>query len=220
MLNGTTTTYPAPAGGFTRVAVFARGGNDWVNVADALARPAYLDGGTGNDTLIDGGGYDRIVNPGENGGLSLNSFGPDLGVEEIAGAAGFSDQHVEGTSGTNVLNFGQAKLTNLLYVDGRSGNDVITASAVTSGMRYVGGGGGDTFAVTAAAAGTEAVLDDFRSGTDKIDLRALGVTYADLTFVPSGADRLVRIQLAGGGVITLRLKNFSGNPPASDVLFT
>ena len=118
-----------------------------------------------------------------------------------------------------MLNFSQTRLTNLLYVDGRGGNDAITASALTSGMHYRGGSGGDLFAVTAAAAGTEAVLDDFRSGTDKIDLRALGVTAANLTFSSSGSDRLVRITLANGGVITLRLKNLTGNPPASDFLF-
>ena len=118
-----------------------------------------------------------------------------------------------------MLNFAATRLTNILYVDGRGGADLITASGLTSGMRYTGGAGGDTFAVTAAAAGTEQVLDSFRSGTDRIDLRALGVTYADLTFVPSGADRLVRIRLASGAVITLRLKGASANPPASDFLF-
>ncbi|MFO0796475.1 MAG: Ig-like domain-containing protein [Gemmataceae bacterium] len=191
-----------------------------------------LDGGDGDDVflgwggvfvddvLAGGGGYDQVVNPGESGGLSLAYFGPDLGIEEIAGAAGAADQHVAGTAAANVLNFSQTSLTSLLYVDGRGGNDSITASALTSGMRYVGGGGGDLFAVTAAAAGTEAVIDDFKSGTDKLDLRALGVTAANLTFVAAGADRLVRIQLANGGVITLRLKNFSGDPPASDFLFT
>ncbi|WP_145234608.1 putative Ig domain-containing protein [Urbifossiella limnaea] len=171
------------------------------------------------DTLRGGAGTDRIVNPGEDGGLALTAFGAAESVEEVVGAACGSNQHVAGTSGADVLNFAATRLTNLLYVDGRGGADAITASALTTGMRYVGGSGGDTFAVAAAAAGTEHVLGDFRTGTDRLDLRALGVQFSDLMFVAAGADRLVRIRLASGAVITLRLKNVSTNPPASDFLF-
>ena len=86
-------------------------------------------------------------------------------------------------------------------------------------MRYVGSGGGDTFTVTAAAAGTEHVLDDFRSGTDTIDLRLLGVHYFGPD-VRDGRGRPAGPHPGGGRrLITLRLKNVSGNPPASDFLF-
>ena len=176
-----------------------------------------------DDVLRGGAGYDRIVNPGQDGGLGLANFGPDAGVEEIVGAAGRADQHVEGTSAADVLNFSQTRLTSLAHVDGRGGNDVITASPLTAGMHYRGGSGADLFAVTAAAAGTEQVVEDFRAGTDKIDLRALsGVTMASVSFQSSGSDLLVRVQLPpalGGGVITIRLQDYAGTPAASDFLF-
>jgi hypothetical protein len=130
-----------------------------------------------------------------------------------------ADQHVEGTAAANVLDFGQTKLTNLLYVGGRGGSDQITASALTAGMHYRGGSGADLFAVTAAAAGTEQVVDDFRQGTDKIDLRSLGVSWSSLSFATSGADRLIQVHLDDGTVITIRLQNFGGTFDTSDFLF-
>jgi hypothetical protein len=86
-------------------------------------------------------------------------------------------------------------------------------------MHYRGGNGADLFAVTAAAAGTEQVVEDFHHGTDKIDLRSLGVSWSSLTFAPSGADQLIQVHLAGGAVITIRLQNYAGAPDASDFLF-
>jgi hypothetical protein len=171
-----------------------------------------------DDALHGGAGYDRIVNPGQDGGLTLAYYGTDLSIEEIVGAVGFADQHVEGTAAANVLDFSQTKLTNLLYVDGRGGSDQITASALTAGMHYRGGTGADVFAVTAAAAGTEQVVEDFHHGTDTIDLRALGVSYSALSFAQDGADRLVQVHLAGGAIITIRLQNFNATLDASDFL--
>jgi Ca2+-binding RTX toxin-like protein len=76
-----------------------------------------LDGGDGDDVFLGwggvfvddvlrgGAGYDWVINPGLDGGLVLAYFGPDLGIDEIVGAAGFADQHIDGTSGQNVLDF-------------------------------------------------------------------------------------------------------------------
>jgi hypothetical protein len=172
-----------------------------------------------DDVLKGGTGYDRIVNPGQDGGWTLASLGADLGIDEIIGAAGFADQHIDGTADANVPNSSQTKLTNLGYVDGKGGNDTSTASALTAGMHYRGGSGADVFALTAAAAGTEQVVENFHHATDKIDLRALGVTWSSLSFTQAGTDRFVQIQLAGGAVITIRLQNFNGTLDANDFLF-
>jgi Ca2+-binding RTX toxin-like protein len=53
-------TFPAPAGGFARVLVYAGDGADVVTVADAVTVPARLDGGAGNDTLSGGAGDDSL----------------------------------------------------------------------------------------------------------------------------------------------------------------
>jgi hypothetical protein len=130
-----------------------------------------------------------------------------------------ADQRVEGTAAANVIDFSRTKLTNLLDVDGRGGSDQITAARLTPGMLYRGGSGADLFAVTAAAAGTEQVVEDVRQGTDKIDLRSLGVSWSSRSFATSGADRLIRVHLDDGTVITIRLQNFGGTLDASDFLF-
>src|SRR3954470_14583710 len=60
----------------TLIAAYGYRGQDYVEVADGLTQPAYLEGNKGNDTLIGGGGDDFLYgNTGED--LILTGSGDD-----------------------------------------------------------------------------------------------------------------------------------------------
>jgi Ca2+-binding RTX toxin-like protein len=133
-------TVTAPAGGFARVLVYAADGADDVAVAAAVAVPAILDGGAGNDTLAGGGGADVVV-----GGAGDDSLQAVAGDDVLLGGEG-SDT-LRGGAGADRL-------------DGGAGNDSISGGA---GNDYLIGGAGDDAAHGGAG-------DDILVGGDGDDL--------------------------------------------------
>jgi Ca2+-binding RTX toxin-like protein len=128
-----------------------------------------LIGGTGRDTLIGGSGNDNLdggadddsyeasgtqaefdifndtgvadsdtlVNIGITA-LTLNSFSLTNGIEFING----NNQTIIGNNSANVLNFSAVSLNNVLFIDGRFGDDSITGNSANNDLR--GGNGSDT----------------------------------------------------------------------------
>ena len=103
---------------------------------------------------------------------------------------------------------------NALY--GYGGNDILNGGNGNDVLR--GGWGADIFAFDAAGNGVDVVVD-FEKGYDLIDLRAMGITFGDLTFTVVGSDaRIVKI-----GSVDLDVTLTGINPASmdsSDFLFT
>jgi Ca2+-binding RTX toxin-like protein len=128
-----------------------------------------LSGGSGNDTLNGGAGND-ILNGG-GGNDTLN--------------AGSGNNILIGGVGNDIFN-------------GGAGNDIL----IGDGGRdtFTGGAGANTFVYRAAAdstaqtltgATTFDVITDFKQGTDRIDLRAMGTTAGQFVAADNGAQAAV-----------------------------
>ena len=245
-------------------------GNDYL---DGGSGNDIVDGGAGNDTLVGGAGADtltggddddtflgwggvfiddvlnggtgtdRIASDGTDGGdLTVSGFGPGLGIELIQGVANRTNW-VAGTSGNNTLDFTATELRAINYVDGGSGNDLILASPLGTGLEYRGGSGNDTlvsglasdrlrgdsgndvyrFTTWTNGAASDQVLD-FAKGQDKIDVASLGIKSADARVVTrSGGDTILTINLpplnGQSRSFVLRLVNYTGSLDVSDFLF-
>jgi serralysin len=95
-----------------------------------------------------------------------------------------------------------------------SGNDILQGNNVDNRLdggagndAYTGGLGADTFAISQA--GFTDVIRDFKSGTDKLDLSALGIDAGDLTF--SGNPVIpepTSLTLLGVGLLGLARRRF------------
>jgi serralysin len=157
-------------------ALWGNGGND------------RLIGGDGNDNLVGGAGADRL--DGGNGtdlasyanataGIvaDLYSAGSNTGdaagdtyvsMERLCGSA-FNDT-LRGDNRANLLN----GLAGNDMLNGRDGNDTLIGG--NGADRLNGGGGTDTFVFEMTAQSAPAsrdVIDDFASGVDRMDLRAI-----------------------------------------------
>jgi Ca2+-binding RTX toxin-like protein len=247
--------------------VFGGDGNDRL---DGAAGNDLVDGGAGNDTLVagagadslaggdgddvfrgwadaflddsfsGGAGADRILNPGQDGGLVLARFTPGLSVEEIGGVNGAADQHVTGTPGADVLDFSQTRLTQVGYVDAGAGDDRVVGSGLTAGLTYRGGDGNDTvqagsvadrlhgglgadvFRFVSLNVTGEDQVQDWEAGLDKLDVSGLGARAADVSWARSGNDTLITVTVPpefGGGILRIRLARYTGPLSLDDFVF-
>lgn len=99
---------------------------------------------------------------------------------------------ITGSSASNGLHGAAGNDT----MNGGDGNDVLNGGAGADRFVF-----SDTRATDGNAFGTD-VIEDFQNGSDRIDLRAFGKSFADLTITDAGAD--VTITIAGvTGQITL-----------------
>lgn len=154
-------------------------------------------GDTGLDRIFGGDGYDTIRGGKGNDTIRVTNHLANLNsVEAIEGRCG-SDR-ILATSGNDVLDFSNIKLTSIERIDLGGGNDIVTGSAGTD--RFAGGAGHDTF-VFAKGCGRDVILD-FETGNgrtssgDVIDLPHAGFkNQADLWkhISQSGADALISI---------------------------
>ena len=186
-----------------------------------------VSGDEGDDTISTGIGDDVIRYSGVNGGFdSVNggtgvdtitamADGTLIGLSAIAAienvtAGGFTGVGIVGTAGNNTLNFSAVTLTGIVSIDGGAGIDNITGSAGSDVI--IGGSGNDTLTGGAGAdifrygagAGADRI-NDFVIGTDRIDLRGLGVTSSNFGLVVGitnggGGSTLITI-----GAVTIRL---------------
>jgi serralysin len=202
----------------TAIAIYGGGGNDTLTGSSGgsslygEAGDDSLYGGAGNDVLTGGAGLDLLNGGGGDdtlffttGDTVIGGAGTDYAIVDggagvtLAFGAGSGVEIVIGGSGVDTLN--ASAVTTAMYIYGRDGNDVLTASAgggalygdggddtLIGGAGYdvlQGGAGSDTFKLVAAW-GTDQIVD-FVQGTDHVSM--VGITNATggtLTFADLG----------------------------------
>lgn len=145
--------------GVSRIELFARDGDDSVNIGGGVPR-AYIDGGTGNDQIFGGNGDDTIT-----GGAGKNFLHGGPGNDRINGSGGRDflygedgDDRLYGNAGDDILDGGGG--VDRLF--GGDGND-----------QLIGGGSNDKLYAEAGddslIGGKGSDLMDGGAGTDKSD---------------------------------------------------
>jgi Ca2+-binding RTX toxin-like protein len=117
------------------------------------------------------------------------------------------------SAGVNTSLIGDAASNTII---GGAGNDVITG--LGGGDILTGGTGRDTFVYTSATDSTQAAPDfitDFSSGTDKIDLSAIGVNHISTIF--NGAAEFLFIETKSGQMMQI---NVAGTVEPTDIVGT
>jgi Ca2+-binding RTX toxin-like protein len=154
-------------------------GNDVVSTGAGNDIIKFAGTGSGFDTVDGGDGNDVIQATVSGTVIGLHSI---VGVEAIS-ANGFSNVTIQGSSGSDTLDFSNVALDHIVsisagagddFVIGSAGNDVIFGNAGAD--QLTGGGGSDTFVYSSIADSTVKAHDtitDFMPGTDKIDLSAI-----------------------------------------------
>jgi phospholipase C len=84
------------SGPISRIEVYTQGGNDHVEIADAVTVPAFLFGGAGNDHFKAGGGVSVLV-----GGAGNDELVGSLAASILIGGAG--NDHLVGRSGNDLF---------------------------------------------------------------------------------------------------------------------
>jgi len=171
--------------------LYGNAGNDWAfgeNGNDTLY------GGQGNDFLFGGTGDDQLFGDLGNdflcGGDGNDSLYGGDGNDEICGDTGndliFGNQGADwlfGETGNDTLYGGQGDDSLI----GGDGNDLLFGD---SGNNYLtGGNGSDQFVLSAKGSD---VITDFQVGVDLLDLSG-GLTFQQLSIVPSGNNTLIRV---------------------------
>jgi len=142
--------------------------NDFDNLAvgsTVVSDPPFVFGTPGGDSVAGGGSISQIIYGGA-GDDTLNGTGVN---DTIYGGSG--DDTIKGNNGDDVIYGGSGQDT----IDGSNGNDTIIGGFGADKLQ--GGNGDDVFSylsVLDSRAGRFDTIQDFRSGTDRIDLTAIG----------------------------------------------
>ena len=204
-------------------------GNAANNILDGGNGKDILYGSGGEDTLIGGDG-DDILEGGADIDTYIGGIGNDAYYVRNAGLDGriqdiFTELTGQGTDGINTivsLNLSEARYANIengylsgaaaLNLGGSAINNVLVGNAAANSIYGLGGrdvmrgeGGADTFVYlyfgdTGKTAATRDLIQDFTSGTDKIDLAALDANSAAAgngTFVFQAAEGAAFTGVAG-----------------------
>ncbi|MDN4985158.1 VCBS domain-containing protein [Bradyrhizobium sp. WYCCWR 13022] len=142
--------------------------NDFDNLAmgsTVVSDPPFVYGTPGGDSVAGGGSISQIIYGGA-GDDTLNGTGVN---DTIYGGSG--NDTIKGNNGSDVIYGGSGQDK----IDGSNGNDTIIGGFGADTLS--GGNGDDTFVYLSVAdsrTGRFDTITDFISGTDKIDLTALG----------------------------------------------
>ncbi|OPY94964.1 hypothetical protein A5906_11475 [Bradyrhizobium sacchari] len=142
--------------------------NDFDNLATGstvISDPPFVFGTPQGDSVAGGGDITQIIYGGA-GNDTLNGTGVN---DTIYGGSG--DDTIKGNNGADVIYGGSGQDT----IDGSNGNDTIIGGFGAD--KLTGGNGDDVFVYLSAVdsrAGQFDTINDFRSGSDKIDLTAIG----------------------------------------------
>ncbi len=172
-----------------------------------------LTGGGGDDTVLGGQGNDVLLYSGPSNGLDsvdggggfdtiqATANGTVIGLKDLSGVEtitgnGFANVAIQGGGGPQLFDFSGVTLTDIAFIDGRSGQDTLIGSSGNDDLRgdagadslsggagndtLTGGSGADVF-VVANGADTD-VLVDFERGRDSLDLTGISdiADFADL----------------------------------------
>jgi len=159
-------------------------------------------GDTGDDDLSGGGGDDSLS--GDDGDDDLTGQGGD---DELDGGAG--DDHISGSGGKDDLFGGDGSDV----LKGQGKGDTLDGGADDDLL--IGGGGKDVFVFTPSF-GSDTIAR-FDHGKDTIDLKAIGITFADLDIVHEHGDTIVTVHDGLGGVAgTITIDKVSGGKTVDD----
>lgn len=124
-------------------------------------------------------------------------------TESIYINAGMGDDKVTGGLGND-------------FLVGGAGNDTLAGREGTNS--YIGGAGSDTFVFTTTASND--TINDFVSGTDKIDLRAFNIGATNVASTTVGANTVLGIDADANGSVDFNITLVNAARPAdSDFLF-
>ncbi len=135
----------------------------------------HLNGQSGADVLRGGGGDDNLA------GDAVGTYGGDDSLYGDAGRdvlnGGVGSDLVYGGTENDTLNGGSGWDT----LDGGEGDDLLSGGG-TGAVRdtFTGGGGADVFVFAPADGSSTMYITDFTRGEDRIDLTAMGVSFADV----------------------------------------
>ena len=217
--------------------VFALGGDDIINSGGG---DDTLNGGEGSDTYIVDGfdgvdwyddtgteGWD-IIEAGSKGTvIYMSSFDEGCGIEEIS-AGGNAAINISGTSQDDHLDFSGTVLTDIQYIKGQGGNDVIVGSngddfiLAGSGNDTVNGGGGQDTLILGGGSDTILMSDiwdagdivgDFNPDEDFVDMSGLTADpdYVGYTLEETDAGTALMVELSTGDVRELMTFVDNGN---------
>ncbi len=192
-------------GGYGNDTLYGGGGDDALTGG---AGNDQLFGGSGNDVIFGDAGNDIIHGGGGSNTADYSSFDADLkiwlhnnkahglqiGTDSLKYMqninSGSGDDHLQGTSGINVINAGDGDD----YVRSLKGEDILT-----------GGGGADQFVYRAYDLDAADTITDFEIGTDVIDLSSLVGSGDEIGFLTKletdsiGDDVILKVDLTGNG---------------------
>ncbi|HYI41594.1 MAG TPA: M10 family metallopeptidase C-terminal domain-containing protein [Allosphingosinicella sp.] len=188
------------------------GGSNGNDRLSGLAGSDLLDGGNGNDQLDGGADNDRLTGGNGNDGL-LGGLGDDIldagnGDDQVDGGAGVD--RLTGDNGNDVLLGGLGDDV----LEAGNGNDIVDGGAGNDRLR--GDNGNDIFRFGSDSVGGADVIEDFKRGQDKIDLKAFGIDAGDVTF---GSGGNVFVDVNNDGVADFSFVTQNVNLTASDFLF-
>lgn len=174
-------------------AILAGAGADVVDAGDGddVIKPGegddYVDAGPGNDRVLAGGGDDTVL-----GGEGDDVILPGRGNDYLLGGAG--NDVIRGFRGDEILLGGEGDDTLLGgleddTLEGGAGND-----------RLGGGPGRDAFIFRDGDFGDDRIVD-FRIGSDVLDFRGSGLSFAAFTLTQSGGNAVVSIDGASGTLV-------------------
>jgi Ca2+-binding RTX toxin-like protein len=179
--------------------ILGLGGNDRLDGGDGND---FVDGGTGFDNLFGGAGNDTLtVRDNDFGGVAEGGDGDDL---LIGADAQFTSSSLNGGAGNDTLRAGANGDASLVDFDG--GDDRLEGGAGDD--QFFGGPGTDMFVFgtvwTNPDSGFTDIIFDLEQDVEKIDLRASGLQFEDLTIDDSGFSAIVtasagRIEVSGFG---------------------
>lgn len=230
----------ATAFGSEQPAIVGSEGNDDLvgsQIADelqGLGGNDRLNGAGGADTLIGGTGDDRydvqdtadliveLADEGTDRVYTSVDYTLSENIENIT-ATGVDDLALTGNAGINWMtgNAGANVLSGAAGNDrlvGREGADTLEGGLGNDILE--GGADADTFAFNSGD-GTDVILD-FQDGVDLIDFSSLGITFADLLIVDSGANAIVfydQSDPADLGLVVVNTQS-AADLTADDFIFT
>ncbi len=201
-------------------------GNEVGNVLLGMRGNDVLEGRGGADTLDGGLGVDTASYVSSTVAVDINltratQVGGDaqgdvlIAIENLIGSA-FNDvltgdagaNSLDGGAGNDILRGGAG--ADILI--GGAGNDTLVGG--TGDDTLTGGVGNDMFAFDARGFGTDTITD-FQDGRDMLDLRGLGLTFANISITMSTDRYIVN---AGGSIINVTGVE-RGTLTASDFIF-
>jgi Ca2+-binding RTX toxin-like protein len=182
-----------------------------------------LEGNEGNDRLVGNGGSDQLVgglgNDIVEGGKGNDFLSGDEGIDELSYAD--SDARVVVNLGTSSASGGDAggdSISGFENLRGSAFNDVLTGSDAANRLRgelgddrlnggkgndqLIGGGGDDRYVFDEASFGKDEIAG-FRDGSDRIDLRGSGLTFASFNEAQVGASTV--LSLIGNANVSITL---------------